>query len=76
MIGNLFPGQGLGFTPSKYCCFGLGAMTVESVPAPPKLVYARGGDYPDDVQIFDNAYSRKKDEKDLIEFLAILFQVI
>jgi hypothetical protein len=77
MIGNLFPGQGLGFTPSKYCCFGLGAMTVTEIPLPPQppIVVGGGSYYPDFVTVHDNAYSRH-DDAEIIELLSILFQVI
>jgi hypothetical protein len=76
MIGNLFPGQGLGFTPSKYCCFGLGAMTTETIPIPLEPIVGGGGSYyPDFVTIRDNAYSRQ-DDAEIIELLSILFQVI
>jgi hypothetical protein len=76
MIGNLFPGQGLGFTASKLIAFGLGAMTTETIPIPLEPIVGGGGSYyPDFVTVRDNAYSRR-DDVEIIELLSILFQVI
>jgi hypothetical protein len=75
---NLLPGQGLGFTGSKLIAFGLGAMVSYEIPQPP--VYDGGGgggwSFPLNYKVFDNAYSRKNDDDEILEVLSIYFGVI
>jgi hypothetical protein len=73
-VFNLLPGGGLGFTGSKEIAFGLGAMDVTPVTIPRRG--RRSGATTGKFNVYDNVYSRKKDEKELVEFLTIIFQVI
>ena len=77
---NLLPGHGLGFTGSKELAFGLGAVSVVSIPIFPPVLHAGGGGwggsyYRHHVAVHDNAYSRR-DDTEIIELLSVLFQVI
>jgi hypothetical protein len=78
-FANLLPGQGLGFTGSKLIAFGLGAMVSYEISQPP--IYVRGGGsggggIPLNYKVFDNAYSRKNDDDEILEILSIYFGVI
>ncbi len=76
---NLLPGQGLGFTGSKEIAFGLAPVSVTVIePEQPVTSGGGGGGYSSHVfSVFDNAYSkRKQDEQDIIDFINIIFGVI
>jgi len=73
MIGSLLPGAGLGFTGSKVLAFGLGAIIEIEIPLQSSGYY---GGWPKSMLIYDNAYSYKKDDNEIIEILSILFKVI
>ena len=75
---NLLPGGGLGFTGAKLIAFGLGAVTDEVIIPPPVFIGLGGSTShsPTVFRIADNAYSRRKDDSEIIDLLTILFQVI
>ena len=80
MFSNLLPGQGLGFTGSKLIAFGLAPMfsaTIppEVLPIPPGRVGVGSGEG-FSLNYFDNEYSRRNDDHEIVEILTILFQVI
>jgi hypothetical protein len=78
MLSTL-PGGGLGFTCAKLIAFGLGAVTEEEIAIPPPVFVGLGGGgsySPTVFNIADNAYSRRKDDSEIIDFLTIIFQVI
>lgn len=66
---NLLPGGGLGFSGSKELAFGLGSMMAEEY-------VVKHGKRNKKIVLFDNAYSRRRDENEMLEFLSIIFQVI
>ena len=80
MFDNLYPGQGLGFTGSKLIAFGLAPMVEVPLPPLPPIINQQtgGGGFGGirTVNIYDNAYSYKKDDNEIVEILSILFQVI
>jgi len=81
---NLLPGHGLGFSASRELAFGLGPVSVSEFPVlPPVLPPGGGGSigpqqrYPKMMlNVFDNAYSSRHDDDEIIEILSILFEVI
>lgn len=73
MLSTL-PGGGLGFTGSQLLGFGLGAMVVDDVVVPGRP--GGRGKKRHAVIVRDNAYSRKRDDREMTELLTILFQVI
>lgn len=77
---NLLPGQGLGFSASQELAVGLGPVLVSGVSMPKS---SDGGDSrgrrrttPTLLNVFDNAYSARHDDNEVIEILSILFEVI
>lgn len=76
---NLLPGQGLGFSASQELALGLGPVLVSGVSIPKS---SDGGDSrrrritPTLLNVFDNAYSARHDDNEVIEILSILFEVI
>jgi len=78
---NLLPGQGLGFTGSKLIASGLAPMVYYVVTPPiisPPFYSGGGGGYgfPTNYKVFDNAYSRKNDDDEVLEILSIYFGVL
>lgn len=76
---NLLPGQCLGFSVSQELALGLGPVLVSGVSIPKS---SDGGDSrrkrttPTLLNVFDNAYSARHDDNEVIEILSILFEVI
>jgi hypothetical protein len=76
---NLLPGIGLGFSGSKEIAFGLApVLAYEPVlfisPPQTTLTGGRGGGY--DHTVYDNAYSAKKDDSEVLEILCCIISVI
>lgn len=76
---NFFPGHGLGFSGSHELAFGLGPVLVSEVSVPSS---DGGGSrrkrnpFLRFVNVFDNAYSVRHDDDEVVEILSILFEVI
>lgn len=71
---NVLPGQGLGFSGSKEIAFGLGPVVVTEVPL--ETTSSFGFIYRSKAKVYDNAYSKRNDEVELLELLTILSQVM
>ena len=82
---NLFPGQGLGFSASRLTGLGLAPVSVYEVTGPelPQEVPldlsgagGPGGSGRQKFTIYDNAYSFKPDDEEIIQILMVFFEVV
>ncbi len=69
---NLLPGQGLGFSGNNDLAFGLAPIFAAPLP----VAKPGGGGGGGGGSLFDNAYSKRHDDSEIVEILAILFKVI
>jgi hypothetical protein len=80
-VFNLLPGQGLGFSASQELAFGLAPVSVTEVVIPinkpSKFGPSAGGVGGfSNLSVFDNNYSRGKDDNEIIEILSIICEVL
>jgi predicted transcriptional regulator len=83
MFSNLLPGSGLGFTGSQELAFGMAPFFAETIPDPiQEEIFVGGGAVGgggfyshsrDAITIYDNSYSRRSDDNDIVEILSLLF---